>query len=93
MQVYSKAPGTPRTPRGAIDVTRPSPFGNPFVVGSDGERGQCVELYREWIWREEQRTLRERMRRELAGHDLVCACDQPPCHAYVIIEVIESPEP
>jgi hypothetical protein len=30
----------------AINVARPGPLGNPFVVGEDGDREQCVRLFR-----------------------------------------------
>lgn len=85
--VYSRR-GGPRTPRGAVDITRPSIWGNPFVVGKDGVQGECVEKYREWINRPEQATLRARMCRELRGRDLVCVCKPEPCHGDVILEVI-----
>lgn len=35
-----------RLPDDAISVARPGPFGNPFVIGKDGDRAYCVELYR-----------------------------------------------
>lgn len=28
---------------------RPGPFGNPFIVGIHGVRGECIELFRSWI--------------------------------------------
>jgi Domain of unknown function (DUF4326) len=90
-QIYSKRAGTRRTPRSAVDVTRPSPWGNPFVVGRDGTQRECVQLYNAWIDRPEQATLRERMRRDLAGHDLVCACGEgEPCHAHIVMWVANS---
>lgn len=38
-----------RKPEGAIVVSRPSRWGNPFVVGIDGDVDQCVNLYRRWL--------------------------------------------
>lgn len=90
LRLYSRAPGTPRTPRGAIQITRPTPWGNPFVVGRDGTQEKCVELYREWLNDPIRVVLRERMKRELAGKDLVCACAMPPCHGEVILAVANS---
>lgn len=90
-QVYSRRPGTRRTPRGAVDITRPSPWGNPFVVGRDGAQGECVALYEEWIDRPEQATLRDRMRRELAGKDVVCACgESEPCHGHTVVRIANA---
>jgi hypothetical protein len=41
---------TCRRPRGlnglpAINAARPGPLGNPFVVGQDGDRAECVRLF------------------------------------------------
>jgi hypothetical protein len=33
-----------------VYVGRPSPLGNPFVVGRDGLREQVMENYRQWLW-------------------------------------------
>lgn len=30
----------------AVNIARPGPLGNPFVVGEDGTRAQCVHLFR-----------------------------------------------
>jgi hypothetical protein len=29
----------------ALNVARPGPLGNPFVVGHDGDRAECVRLF------------------------------------------------
>lgn len=72
-------------PEGAIYIGRPSPWGNPFVVGKDGTREQCIELYREWMMY--QPKLRERMRSELRGRDLICFCAPKACHGDIILEI------
>ena len=74
-------------------VDRSTVFGNPFKVGVHGERSECVELYREWIWKDEQLSLRERMKKELRGCDaLLCWCKPLACHGDVIIEVLREEE-
>ena len=30
----------------AVNVARPGPLGNPFVVGEDGDRTECIRLFR-----------------------------------------------
>lgn len=30
----------------AVNVTRPGPWGNPFIVGKDGTREDCVRLFK-----------------------------------------------
>ena len=38
-----------RMPEGAVNVARPGPWGNPFIVGKDGDREYCVELYKHML--------------------------------------------
>lgn len=38
-----------RKPLDAINVSRPSRWGNPFKVGEDGTAKEVVELYQRWI--------------------------------------------
>ncbi len=74
-----------RIPRGAVYVGRPSKWGNPFLIEVDGTREQCVEDFRRHV--ASNRELREAIRRELRGKDLVCWCAPLPCHADVLLEV------
>ena len=74
-------------PNHAKYVGRPTDFGNPFVVGRDGAQGECVELYRNWIWQPEQTWLREKIMNELRGKDLICWCKPKICHADIILEI------
>ena len=61
-----------------VYVGRPSPFGNPFVIGRDGDRGTVIGKYRAWLLA--QPALGELVRRELAGKVLGCWCAPAPCH-------------
>jgi hypothetical protein len=76
-----------RKPEGAINVARPTKWGNPFPVAAGG-REWAVASYRRWLrsW-----VLDEQIRRELGGHDLACWCplDQP-CHADVLLELANA---
>lgn len=77
-RVYSRRKGAEPVPPDAVYVGRPTQFGNPFVVGRDGARGECIELYREWIMQPECAVLRDRARRDLAGKDLcLLVCPSP----------------
>ena len=77
-----------RKPAGAIVVARPSRWGNPFRLGVDGDRAQCVAAYRRALGRGELSFTADDVRRELAGHDLACWCPLgEPCHADVLLEV------
>jgi|ERR1700722_17514529 len=86
-KVYSKRKGAIPPPSDAVYVGRPTAFGNPFIVGKDGKQGECVELYREWILKLENRGLLENIKGKLKGKDLVCWCAPLPCHADVLLEL------
>jgi Domain of unknown function (DUF4326) len=75
-----------------VVVSRPSRWGNPFVVGVDGDRAECVALYRAALAGGELPFTIADVRRELAGRDLACWCGPvDPCHADVLIEVANRP--
>ena len=66
-------------------------FGNPFVLGRDGNRAEVIRKYREWF---EQRIKADpifRARIEaLRGKRLGCFCKPLACHGNVIVEWLES---
>jgi hypothetical protein len=69
-------------PASAVYIGRPSPFGNPFAIGRDGDREAVMEKYITWL--ADQPVLVDRARRELAGKDLVCWCAPAACHGHVL---------
>ena len=74
-----------RKPEGAVVVSRPGRWGNPYVVGVHAtDRAHAVELYREWLVNGSG-ALDVLI---LRGKDLACWCplDQP-CHADVLLEL------
>jgi hypothetical protein len=87
-----------RKPEGAIVVSRPSKWGNPWRVDpslraewSTTTRELAVALFRDLVDYDGEvcgYPAREQIRAELAGHDLACWCplDQP-CHALVLLEI------
>jgi len=72
-------------PVDAIYVGRPSHFGNPFVIGRDGDRAEVIARYEAWLL--ERPALVERAKGELAGHDLVCWCAPHACHGDVLLRI------
>lgn len=69
-------------PPGAVYIGRPSPWGNPFAIGRDGDRDAVMARYMAWL--SETPELVDRARRELAGKDLVCWCAPAACHGHVL---------
>lgn len=85
-KVYNKYKDT--IPEGAVYVGRPGPFGNPFVIGRDGDRDAVVDKFRELV--EAQDLFKAMIRRELKGKDLICHCKPERCHADVLLEIANS---
>jgi hypothetical protein len=76
-----------RKPEGAVVVARPSRWGNPFRIGTDGDRARCVAQFRAALLKGRLSFSPGEVRRELAGRDLACWCPlDGPCHAEVLLE-------
>lgn len=85
MTVLNKYHHGGKVPAGAVDVMRGSPFGNPFVIGRDGDRAEVVRRYRGWLWARLQADSEFADRvRALHGRNLCCCCAPKACHADVL---------
>lgn len=90
-----------RIPANTIIVSRPGPWGNPFVVGTHGTRAECVDLFRKLlggyvcITRGVAPGIQEMYLkhatasiRKLRGKHLACWCPlSAPCHADVLLAI------
>lgn len=72
---------------GAQKIDRSTPYGNPFVIGRDGNRGIVCDKFEEWVRRPEQAALREQAKRELKDCDLLCWCAPERCHGDLWIQI------
>lgn len=72
-------------PKDSVYIGRPSKWGNPFVIGRDGSRGEVIRKYEAWIRKDPD--LVESAKRELRGKDLVCFCSPKPCHGDVLMGI------
>lgn len=94
-----------KIPANTVIVSRPSPWGNPFVVGRDGTREECVTMYKMLLSGnicltckvpfEEQKAANNFVAKhihELKGKNLACWCrdDGKPCHADVLLKLAEA---
>lgn len=79
-------------PRGTVNVGRPSKFGNPFIVGVHGSRNEVVDMYEQWLDRPAQTDLREAVKRELKGKNLLCFCAPKKCHADILLRIANEEE-
>jgi hypothetical protein len=75
-------------PPGAVYIGRPSKWGNPFVIGRDGDRAEVLDKYRRWL--AGQPDVIAAARRELAGRDLVCWCAPAACHGDILVEIANA---
>jgi hypothetical protein len=68
-----------------VYVGRPTKWGNPFILGQDGDREEVVRKYRRWIFT--QNRLLEEARKDLAGKVLACWCAPLACHADILSDI------
>jgi hypothetical protein len=87
-----------RMPSNTVRVSRPSPFGNPYVVGKRvngrdiGDRAHAVSLFRKdyahGTWRDMGLPSPAEIRNTLRGKNLACWCPlDGPCHADVLLKI------
>lgn len=69
-----------------VYIGRPGKWGNPFLIGIDGNREEVVALYKTWILGEGIYKLKDL--HELDGKRLGCYCAPLPCHGDVLIELL-----
>lgn len=94
-------------PANTIYVGRPTPWGNPFVVGHNGTAEQCVALYRALLAgylcisnprdqvAAQERALAHVSKHlmELKGKNLACFCSlAKPCHADILLALANDRE-
>ena len=70
-------------------ICRPTIWGNPFVIGKDGDREQVLESCKKYLAGE--RELLQRLG-ELQGKVLGCWCHPEHCHGDELIRLIEGGE-
>jgi hypothetical protein len=68
-----------------VYIGRPGPWGNPFILGRDGDRQQVIEKYRAWLLAQPE--LVARAQRELVGKVLGCWCAPLTCHGDVLAAI------
>lgn len=67
-----------------IYIGRPSKWGNPYIIGRDGTRDECIEKYRAYL--ESSKELLQDLR-TLHGKTLGCWCAPLPCHGDILMEL------
>src|SRR5262249_38324364 len=62
-------------------IDRASDWGNPYVVGKDGDRGSCCDAYPEHFRRKPSL---QRRTPDLRGEVLLCHCHPERCHGHYL---------
>lgn len=70
-----------------VRIDRKTKWGNPFVVGRDGTREECIRQFADWIV--DQKTLMESLH-ELKGKRLGCWCHPQACHGQVLARLADA---
>ena len=85
MKVWNKR--DPNTPRNVVYIGRPSKWGNPFVIGKDGDRASVILKYENYLLNSPELL---KQLGELRGKDLVCFCAPNACHGDVLIKIVKQ---
>ena len=68
-----------------------APLGNPFIVGKDGERGECIELFRNWFPTKDAIEYRRNCIRYIEIDSVLgCFCKPKPCHLDIVAEYMND---
>ena len=67
-----------------VYIGRPSKWGNPFTIGSDGTREEVIEKYKRYLLM--NRDLLDSLP-ELCGKVLGCWCHPQPCHGDLLAKL------
>lgn len=73
-------------PHDSVYIGRGSKWGNPFIMGKDGDRNEVCEKYEQYLWDALQanQVTKEELVAELWGKNLVCFCAPLRCHGHTL---------
>lgn len=75
-----------------VYIGRPGPFGNPYVIGPDGDRDEVIRLFKIYFY--------DRLKMDpawkakvdaLEGQIIGCFCKPQACHGDIIAEYLNTP--
>lgn len=72
----------------AVYVGRGSPFGNPYVIGRDGDRDSVCDQFEAALLKDP--ALLQKAKTELKGKDLVCFCAPKRCHGDTLLRIANA---
>lgn len=69
-----------------VYVGRPTKWGNPFIIGRDGDRSEVIVQYLDWLVKHPE--LMDSLS-ELQGRVLGCWCAPRPCHGDILASLAD----
>lgn len=78
-----------------IYIGRGSVYGNPYIIGKDGDRDEVIRKYKEYFYNRIARDSQFKQAVDwLKGKDITlgCYCKPLPCHGDVIVEYLNKEE-
>jgi hypothetical protein len=74
-----------------VYIGRGSFWGNPFIIGIDGNRAEVIEQYKEYIYTMwDTETLTDEEILKLKGKRLGCFCKPAHCHGDILVQLVED---
>jgi hypothetical protein len=70
-----------------VYIGRPSKWGNPFVIGTHGNRLEVIQKYSKWI--STQPNLLNSLQ-EIKGKRIACWCSPLACHGDVLAKLADE---
>ncbi len=73
-----------------VFIGRGSPFGNPYVIGKDGDRDEVIKKYERDFYKKIKNERFKRLVLSLKGKKLGCFCKPEKCHGDIIVQYLEG---
>lgn len=70
-----------------VYIGRPSKWGNPYIIGRDGNRADVIKKYKQHVLQHPE--LLDALH-ELKGKRLGCYCKPAACHGDVLVKLVEE---
>ncbi len=71
-----------------VYIGRGTPWGNPYIIGRDGTREQCIAQHKKDLLRNP--SMLTRIQQELKGKVLGCHCKPKACHGDTYVEIADA---
>jgi len=75
-------------PPNSMRVDRSTKYGNPYRIGHDGDRRECIAKFKKYI--PTRPDLVAIAKKELRGKDLLCWCVPEDCHAWIWVDIVND---